>query len=397
MAAISALVIFVAGCGYDAEVIIPAEPAGRSEADLGLGPGVRPLTFGPGDKDSPRWNPSGERLAFILDGCVVDKASYTRELRRWTTRDFGARDVEWVSPGEGLTIFGPDLSKSSGSRESAEPARAIYRAGPEPENLSVDKVATNVLTISPLPNGNLLAALGVEPAASTLVIIDGGKVSGTFPYSVKGSISGLSVSPNGSKAVMAIRREPPGSFEILISDLTAGTPRRIGDLPKGQEVFGAPQWTEDGIFYVAGKSRIDGDEDSAPYDLYHLPLEAGTPEPVAGVGEDFVALSLQASPNGKRLAIVGRRNPNSPEDLYVLDLSTGVLEGATTNENMDIKTGPEDLSWSADGKHVAIVARGILTGYRVYDIRADSLLADFYNIYDVPIENLRHHENGSPE
>jgi TolB protein len=124
-----------------------------------------------------------------------------------------------------------------------------------------------------------------------------------------------------------------------------------------------------------------------PYNLYRLPLKSGKPEPVAGVGEEFVASSLKASPNGRRLAILGRRNPNSSDDLDVLDLTTGVLEAATENENMDIKTDPEDLSWSPDGDHIAIIARGTLTGHRVYDVRAGALLADFYNIYDVPVEN----------
>ncbi|MDQ3659179.1 MAG: hypothetical protein M3338_05830, partial [Actinomycetota bacterium] len=95
--------------------------------------------------------------------------------------------------------------------------------------------------------------------------------------------------------------------------------------------------------------------------------------------------SLRASPDGERLAIVGRRNLNSPTDLYVLDLKTDVLEAVTANDNMEIKTSPPDLSWSADGDHIAIVARGILSGSRVYQVRAGALLADFYNVYDVPV------------
>ncbi len=377
--------ILLAGCGHDVELIIPAEPAERSSADLGLGPGVRPLTFGPGDKDSPRWGPSGKRLAYILDGYVVDKQRDTSEIHRLTTRDLGAYEVEWVSSGDGLAILGPDLSKTSTSPASQEPPRAIYRTGPGSTSLSVDKVAANVLAMGPLPNGNLLVALGIAPDASTLAVIDGEKVSRTFPYSAKGSISGLCVSPDGSKAVMAIRRAPSGSFEVHAFDLSDGTSRRIGDLPRGQEIFGAPQWTKHGIYYVVGRARTDGGGDAAPYDLFHLPLKSGEPEPVAGVGEEFVASSLMASPDGGRLAVLGRRNPNAPEDLYVLDLATGVLEAITENENMDIKTEPEDLAWSPDGDHVAIVARGILTGHRVYDVRAEALLADFYNIYDVPV------------
>lgn len=390
---LAASAIVLAGCGHDVEIIIPAEPAERSSADLGLGSGVRPLTFGPGDKDSPRWGPSGKRLAYIMDGYVVNKPLDTREIHRLTTRDFGAREVDWVSSGDGLAIFGPDLSKTSASRAS-EPPSVIYRTRPGSTDLSVDKISTKVLAMSPLPNGNLLVALGVTQDESTLAVINGGKVSKTIPVSSKGRVSGLSVSPDGSKAVLAIHRTPPGSFEVYSIDLPGGTSRRIGDLPRGQEIFGSPQWTKHGIYYVAGKAHTKGSGDTAPYDLYRLPLKSGEPEPVAGVGEEFVASSLKASPNGGRLALLGRRNPNSSDDLYVLDLTTGVLEAATENENMDIKTDPEDLSWSPDGDHIAIVARGTLTGHRVYDARAGALLADFYNIYDVPVGNPGSMGNG---
>lgn len=390
---LAASAILLAGCGHDAEIIIPAEPAERSGADLGLGPGVRPLTFGPGDKNSPRWGPSGKRLAFIMDGYVVEKLLDTREIHRLTTRDFGAHEVDWVSSGDGLAIFGPDLSKTSSSRAS-EPPRAIYRTRPGSTSLSVDKVATNVLAMSPLPNGNLLVALGTAQDESTLAVINGGKVSKTILIPPKGSISGLSVSPDGGKAVLAVHRAPQRSFEVYSLDLPGGTPQRIGDLPRGQEIFGSPQWTKHGIYYVAGKAHTDENGGAAPYDLYRLPLKSGEPKPVAGVGEEFVASSLKASPNGGRLAILGRRNPNSSDDLYVLDLKTGMLEAATENENMDIKTDLEDLSWSPDGDHIAIVARGALTGHRVYDVRAGALLADFYNVYDVPVGNLDSTENG---
>ena len=388
LAALAATAFLATGCGHSAEVVIPAEPAERSGADLGLGPGVRPLSFGPGDKDSPRWSPSGDRLAFTLDGYVVDKALDSRELRRRTTRDFGAHEVEWVSSGDGLAILGADLSETPAPTSPAleEMSRAVYRTSSQTGSLSVEEIATGVLAMSPLPNGNLLVALEIGASASTLALVeDGDKISRVYSYSAEGRISDLSVSPDGGKAAMAIRRDPSGAFEIHTFDLSKGTARRIGSLAQGQEVFGAPQWTERGIFFVAGKADTGGSQEALPYDLYRLPPESGDPRPMPGVGEDFVASSLLASPDGERLAIVGRRNPNSPTDLYVLDLATGVLEAATANENMEIKTGSEDLAWSADGDHIAIVARGILSGPRVYAIRADALLTDFYNIYEVSV------------
>jgi len=256
------------------------------------------LTFGPGDKGSPRWRPSGDRLAFALDGYVVDKPPDSRELRRRTTRDFGAEEVEWVSSGNVLTILGPDLSGADPSSQAGEEApRAIYRTSPGAEGLSVDEIATGVLAMSPLSGRKLLVALEMEASTSALVkITDDGELSRAYPFTVEGRISGLSVSSDGSKVVAAVRQEPSGSFGIHVFDLSKGTSRRFSDLAEGQEVFGAPQWTKHGIFYVAGEARTDESGDAVPYDLYRLPSHPGDPKPVAGVGEDFVASSLKVSP-----------------------------------------------------------------------------------------------------
>jgi dipeptidyl aminopeptidase/acylaminoacyl peptidase len=105
-----------------------------------------------------------------------------------------------------------------------------------------------------------------------------------------------------------------------------------------------------------------------------------------GVGEDFVASSIRVSPDGARLAVVGRLNPNSPTNLYVLNLETEGLEDVTINEEMEIKTGPDDLAWAPDGESVAIVARGALSeGPSVHAAPKDALLEDFYNLYEVPV------------
>jgi TolB protein len=104
------------------------------------------------------------------------------------------------------------------------------------------------------------------------------------------------------------------------------------------------------------------------------------------VGEDFVASSIRVSPDGGRLAVIGRLNPNAPVNLYVLDLAAQDLEAVTTNEDMQIKTGPDDLAWSPGGDSVAIVARGALSDEpRVRAAPKRALLEDFYNLYEIPV------------
>ncbi|MDP8946697.1 MAG: hypothetical protein M3N09_01165, partial [Actinomycetota bacterium] len=79
--------------------------AAEGGADAGLGPGTRALSSGPGYKASPSWSPRGDRIAFTVDGYVVDRAVKARDVRRWTTRDLVAEDVEWTSESS-LAIFG---------------------------------------------------------------------------------------------------------------------------------------------------------------------------------------------------------------------------------------------------------------------------------------------------
>jgi hypothetical protein len=119
-----------------------------------------------------------------------------------------------------------------------------------------------------------------------------------------------------------------------------------------------------------------------------VPEEGGAPEPAPGVGEDFVAASIRVSPDGKRLAVIGRLNPTSPTNLYVLDPLAKNLTLVTTNEDMEIKTEPDDLAWSPGGKSVAVIARGTpSTEPEVRAGPADKLLRDFYNLYEIRVDD----------
>jgi Tol biopolymer transport system component len=383
-----------AGCaGPDEVVTISPEPAGRDRADLGLGPGVRALSTGPGEKGSPSWSPSGDRIAFTIDGYVVDKPVGTGDLRRWTTRDFGAEKVEWASE-ENLAILGTDRSGAEYSAAQSGAPRSVYRTragGPGESSMSVRKITAEALAMDAGPGGKgLIVALRTGTSDSGLVLIgEDGEPDRIYRDRLEGRITGVSLSPDGRRAVLAVQEvdgpDPgaPGSFALYAFDLEVGTHRRIARLEEGLEIFGAPQWTEQAIYYVAGKETAS---DAALYDLYRVAPDSDESAPAPGVGEDFVASSLSVSPEGERLAVIGRRNPGSSTNLYLLDPSTEDLEALTSNENMEIKTGPDDLAWSADGASVAIVARGVLSGPKVYSARADTLLADFYNLYEVPVE-----------
>jgi Tol biopolymer transport system component len=396
-AVLAALILVFAGCmPEDEEISIPPLSAADGRVDPGLGPGTHALSSGPGYKGSPSWSPRGDRIAFTVDGYVADKPVNAGGIRRWTTTEFVAEDAEWTSESS-LAIFGlapGSVAEAGPPVGTYEVSRSVYRARTQEGSPDMEKVATDILTISQAPEGQgLIVVLEVEPYESGLALIDDkGMVDRFYTETIEGRITGISLSPDGRRVVMAAR--PPGDLtpsELHVLDLQEGIHRKLAQLNKDQEIIGAPQWTRRGICYVAGKEEVSpGDASVAPlYDLFLVPPGSPTPAPMPGVGEDFVASSIRVSPDGERLAVIGRLTPNSPTNLYVLDLETEHLEVVTSNEDMEIKTGPDDLAWSPDGESVAIVARGALSDeLRVRAAPADTLLAEFYNLYEIPVEGM---------
>ena len=395
----------LSGCG---SVTGPAQegvsiPPVSSGPVTDLGPGVRPLSFGPGDKSSPRVSPSGERVAFVLDGYVVDKALYSQGFRPLiTASDFGAEYAEWLPDGD-LAISSPEVGTGGGDTEETPAPSSLLgvrlKGGSQDSSSSVDRLAENVITASAASGGGDIAAVvsaspdpgSTAEATSRLVLLQGSeKPMKVFLREIKGPVTSLSVSPDGRLAVLASRRDTgrvKSRFEILTYRLSDGWVRRVARLPKGMEILGAPQWTQRGVYFVGGEvnGTAEGGENPTTYTLYRIPEGSRGPEPVRGVGEDFVAASISVSPDGGRLAIIGRRNPGSPTNLYVLDLASDTLNAATTNESMEIKTNPRDLAWYPDGSSVVLVARGAFSGPEVYDAPAKALSAAFYSLYEVRV------------
>jgi Tol biopolymer transport system component len=314
-----------------------------------------------------------------MDGYVVDKSVTAGNLRRWTTRDFGAEEAEWTSESSLLIL----------AAKPSEASKSVYRTSSEDGSLDVQEVASNVLAMGPGPEReDLIVALETRSRDSILVSMrPSGKVDRVYTSAIEGHIMSISFSPDGRKAVLAVRTAGGhGPFELHVFDLRKGDHRRIVQLTEDLNIFGAPQWTERGTYFVAGKEEAGGAEGAALYDLYHVPPGSDTPEPAPGVGKDFVAASIRVSPDCRRLAVIGRLNPQSPTNLYVLDLAAEELEALTTNEDMEIKTGQDDLAWSPDGKSIVIVARSALSGEPiVHGAPANTLLEDFYNLYEVPV------------
>ena len=404
--AASLALLVAAGCGLSSgngqeEISIPSTQSGPA-ADLGLGPGVRPLSFGPGVKSSPRVSPSGERVAFTLDGYVVEKPLYTQDFRRRTApSEFSAEVAEWL-PDESLVVLGSEEGDAKTTLTPSSLFVAQKDGSSSDDSSTVRKFPEKVGAVGAAPGSQLVVTAIVaspmeeapqELLRSRLMLLWGsGEPVKVYLGRLEGYVSGLSVSSDGRGVVLAVQRDAEGQrqgrFEVLSYRFSEGRARHVASVPNGMEVLGAPQWTQEGeVYFVAGQTNEPGETAGVPvpYVLYKITPDSETPEPVRTVGEGFVATSISVSPDGTRLAVLGRRNPGSPTNLYILDLISDTLDAATSNENMEIKTNPRDLAWSPGGQSVVLVARGAFSSPKVYDASPQSLSSAFYNLYEVPV------------
>lgn len=393
--AILLLATTLAGCGRGTEVS-PIEPAAPSpdvnNPDLGS-PAVDPLSFGPGDKGSPSWNSSGEAVAFIVDGYVSERSLASGSYTRRTTRDLGAERVTWLASSEELAILG----ESPDPAEEAGETHPLYVTRGGEAQLGVENLSDDALAMStPSDHDPLFAALKTGEYESVISTVqpDTGDMD-AYQEPINGRVTELSVTPDAERilaTVVASSGSGSERYEIHELDLESEESRRLARLPEGQEILGAPQQTDSGIYYMSGDRGTGvstNGEGEIRYALYRLPGGSSSPGPASVVGQDFIASSVRVSPNGDRLALLGRRDSASATNLYILDLSDESLYAATTNENMEIKTGADSLEWRPDNNSVTIAARNDLAEPRVYNGSADSLLAPFYNLYEIPVDDLR--------
>ena len=403
------------GCGLLSKdtqevVVIPPTPVGLT-AGFSLGSGVRTLSFGPGNKSSPRVKPSGDSVAFILDGYAVEKPLYTQDFRRRTASNFGAESAEWLPDGS-LAVSASENETKTQNMETTPALSSLFITPPD-DYSSIRKFDERIGATGAAPGSQAVFAAVVtsptrdspeEPLRSRPVLLWGSdEPTKVYLENIEGYVTGLSVSPDGSQIVLAVRhdkdemggrsREEQGTsrYEIQVHRYSEGLASRVASLPEGMEVMGSPQVTSGGVYFVASRgdtAEVEHNRDTTSYALYRIPEGSDTPELVRSVGEGFVASSISVSPDGGRLAVLGRRNPGSPTNLYVLDLASDTLGVATANQNMEIKTNPRDLAWFPNGRSVVLVARGAFSGPEVYDGPAKSLSSAFYNLYEVPVEGL---------
>src|SRR5215210_213944 len=165
-----AAVLAPTGCGLLSEdaqevVTIPPTPVGLT-AGFSLGSGVRALSFGPGNKSSPRVDPSGDRVAFILDGYAVEKSLYTQDFHRRIASDFGAESAEWLPDG-GLAV---SASKNETENQGAEttPALSALFVAPPDDSSNIRKLDERIAATGAAPGSQpVFAAVVTSPTTES--------------------------------------------------------------------------------------------------------------------------------------------------------------------------------------------------------------------------------------
>ncbi|WP_162924652.1 TolB family protein [Rubrobacter indicoceani] len=407
LALIASAGFLLVGCAASEGVPLQPLPTGSGGTELRLGADVRAVSEGPGYKSSPAWSTNGERLSYVVDGYVVARpaagASGGREPSARTEADFGAQAALWETDGD-LGVFGRADEESGGVFEGVR-TMTLYNV---PEAGEPTETAGGIISFARLSpvvqTGGVLERYLVAKRRgreSELSVLQGSQTPDTYRQTIPGVVTSVSISPDETKAVLAVRTSEAGEtseYQIKIFDLVTGSHTDLLALEPGSYIAGSPQWSSRGIHYLAGDETRES-SNSAPEmttgtsaTTQRLFIVRNGPDgpygqPAPGPGSGFTASNLQLSPDGQELALIGRLRSDSPTNVYVLDLRDSSLRPLTENEDMEMKNGPNDLSWSPDGRYLAIVARGVSpTGLKVYPAPASALLEAFYNVYRVPTE-----------
>src|ERR671932_1286010 len=238
------------GCGLLSKdtqevVVIPPTPVGLT-AGFSLGSGVRTLSFGPGNKSSPRVSPSGDRVAFILDGYVFEKPLYTQDFRRRTASDFGAESAEWLPDGSLAVSASKSETKNRGA-ETTTPALSSLFVAPADDSSNIRKFDERIGATGAAPGSQAVFATVVtsstteypeEPLRSRPLLLWGSEEpTKVYLENIEGYVTGLSVSPDGSQLVLAVRRDEMGSqysedqgtsrYEIQVYRFSEGQASRV--------------------------------------------------------------------------------------------------------------------------------------------------------------------------
>ncbi|PEN13651.1 peptidase S9 family protein [Longibacter salinarum] len=259
------------------------------------GRGHRPVTAPDVNASSPRWSPSGDRIAYVASDGDDGSEIYVR----WMESGETARITQLVSSPSSLS-WSPDGSHIAFSMLKETPQRPFARMPAPPE--------------------------GAEWAPRAKVIDD-----------VRYRSDGAGYLKDGHRQVFIVPDE-------------GGTPRQITSGP--YDHGGSIEWMPDGSAIVLSANRSD----DAPYDpldseLYLFDLQSSSITSLTSrQGPDS---SPAISPDGSRIAYTGFDDAFQGYQvtrLHVLDLESGEKQVITADLERDV----QNPTWSADGETIYV-------------------------------------------
>jgi len=254
----------------------------------------QPLTSGTNKHHSPRWSPSGDRLAWI--------SGRGEAPQLW---------MRWMDSGRSARI-------------------------------------TN-LTRSP---GGLSWSPGGEWLALTLPVEEEKKPLAQMPDQPEGADWAKS-----AQVIERVHYRADGAGyladawrQVFVVPAEGGTPRQLtrGSFDHG----GQPVWTPDGEALILSANRHDNHQhEPLNSELYRLDVDSGEIEPLTGrYGPDS---NPAISPDGKRIAYIGFDDEHQGYQLnqvYVMELEGGQSELLTGSFDRSVN----DVTWAANGQSLLI-------------------------------------------
>jgi dipeptidyl aminopeptidase/acylaminoacyl peptidase len=254
----------------------------------------RPLVSGAGNVSSPRWSPSGDRLAYLSN-------------TEGKTQLF----VQWLDGGETAKVT-----------TLAESPRSIVWS-PDGKHIAFTRfVPAPPLTLAEMP-AKPKGAKWAEPAT----VVD----RMTFRFDGGGYL-------------------PTGNQQVFVVPADGGTPRQMtsGDYP----ISGSVSWMPDSQSIIfSSNRREDVEYHPRQNDLYAASLATG--ELTQMIDHAGPESDPAVSPDGRFLAYTSAadtRQGYNRADLRVMDLASGESRSLTA----DLDRSVSDIQWSADSKSVWI-------------------------------------------
>jgi len=159
--------------------------------------------------------------------------------------------------------------------------------------------------------------------------------------------SDVAFSPDGDQVAFVWNGEPPDRVHIYISQVGAGTPRRLTNSPWWEI---APVWSPDGKYIAFIRFANDAELNG----IYIASSLGGSERKVYSMDpRNGTREQIDWSPDGKYLVFAERNSPTDPTGLYLLSLDN--LEKSPLTFPQHGILGDSSPAFSRDGKSVAFM------------------------------------------